>query len=116
MKFREYVTEAFNAKKRIQFLENQLKKILKLSKGNTTEIDPWDNEELNDIVADWWTAIDQLTQEIEKGKELPEIDKVYMPWKKAMGDFEKNPDKNAKKMQQAYMKLHNVMKKLSAGI
>jgi hypothetical protein len=64
----------------------------------------------------WWTAIDQLTQEIEKGKELPEIDAVYMPWKKAMKAFEMNPSKGAKKMEQAYMKLHNVMKKLSADL
>ena len=115
MKVRDYLTEAFNPKKRVQYLESQLKKILKLSKGKTNEIDFWDDEELNNAIGEWWTAIDQLTQEIEKGKELPEIDKAYMPWKKVMSAFEKNPDKNAKKMQQAYMKLHDVMKKL-AGI
>lgn len=118
MKFRDYIKEAFNAPKRLQFLDTQLKKILKMSKGKTTEIDPWEDEDekLNDAIIKWWTGVDQLTQEIEKGKELPEIDKAYMPWKKAMKDFEKNPAKNAKKMEQAYKKLHDVMKKLSAGI
>ncbi len=118
MKFRDYISEAFNAPKRLKYLETQLKTIFKLSKGKTTEIDPFEDEDekLNDAIVSWWTAVDQLTQEIEKGKELPEIDKAYMPWKKAMKEFEQNPSKNAKKMEQAYNKLHSVMKKLSAGI